>query len=336
MAGRKRKPSMYDVAALAGVSHQTVSRVLNDHPSIRESTRAKVMQAIAETNYTPNPIARALATSRTHRLGVLMDASGQYGPSSTLHGFEEAARESGYEVAAVSVPELPVSDAAAGIDYLQQQGVEGVFVIAPRLSSMASVRAAGRDLPVVIAASDAAPDRLTASVDQRAGAGLAVEHLVELGHRDIRHLAGPLDWLDARARMSQWRAVLEERGLPVHEPVVGDWTADFGYRYGSESAEVTEATAIFVSNDQMALGLLHGLHGRGIRVPEDLSLVGFDDIPESRHFLPPLTTIRQDFRALGRASVRLLLAGLRGQEVREDEMIAPELIVRESSAPPRC
>ena len=334
MAGRQRKPSMYDVAALAGVSHQTVSRVLNNHPSIRESTRAKVLRAIEEVNYTPNPIARALATSRTRRLGVLVDAPDHYGPNSALRGFEEAARAGGYGIDAATVSD--VLDAAAGIEHLLAQGVEGVCVIAPRLSSMASVRAAGGDLPVVVVASEVEPDRRTVAVDQRGGARLAVEHLVALGHREILHLSGPADWLDARAGGGVGRAGLVEQGLAVREPVVGDWTADFGYWFGSESDEVLAATAIFAGNDQMALGLLHGLHARGMVVPRDLSVVGFDDIPESRHFLPPLTTVRQDFHALGRLSVTLLLDRLHEPPDAHRELIAPELVIRESTTTPVC
>lgn len=334
MVGQQRKPSMYDVAALAGVSHQTVSRVLNNRPNIRPETRDKVLRAIEQVNYTPNVIARALATNRTRRLGALVDAPTHYGPNSALHGFEEAARSRGYAIDAATVSEE--WDAAAGIQQLLAQGVEGVCVIAPRMSSMAQVRAVGEELPLVVVASETSSERRTAAVDQRAGARWAVEHLVGLGHRRIVHLAGPPDWLDAQARASGWREVLAEHGLSADQPVEGDWTADFGYWYGSESDAVVGATAVFVGNDQMALGLLHGLHARGIRVPGDLSLVGFDDIPESRHFLPPLTTVRQDFWALGRLSLTLLLEGRREPTAARRELIAPELVVRESTAPPAC
>jgi len=335
MTGRKpkRKPSMYDVAALAGVSHQTVSRVLNNHPSIRDSTRERVLQAIEQINYTPNSIARALATNRTHRMGVLVDTPVHYGPNSTLRGFEEAARAAGYAVDAITVSG-PAGDAAAAVEHLLLNGVEALCVVAPRLSSMERVGAATRDLPVVVVAAEPAPGRMTAAVDQRAGTRMAVEHLISLGHREIRHLAGPRDWLDARAREAEWRTVLTRAGLPVREPVVGDWTADFGYQYASGSAEVEGATAIFAANDQMALGILHGLHARGLAVPGDLSVVGFDDIPESRHFLPPLTTVRQDFHALGTLSVALLTAALGGDQSPHVDLIAPELVVRESSAAP--
>ncbi|MCA0252861.1 MAG: LacI family DNA-binding transcriptional regulator [Actinobacteria bacterium] len=330
MAGRQRKPSMYDVAALAGVSHQTVSRVLNNHPSIRETTRAKVIRAIEQVNYTPNAMARALATNRTHRIGVLIDGAGHYGPNTALRGFEEAARAEGYSVDAVSVGET--DDPAAGVEQLLLQGAEALCVIAPRIPSLESVRAVMRDLPVLVVTAGSAPDRLTVAVDQRAGARLAVEHLLALGHRDILHLAGPEDWLDALARLEAWEQRLAEAGLATRAPVIGDWTADFGYDYGYRSPEIDHATAIFVANDQMALGVIHGLHDRGLRVPQDISIVGFDDNPESRHFLPPLTTVRQDFHALGTLSVTQLIAAIRGVPVPQADLIAPELVVRQSTA----
>lgn len=332
MAGRQRKPSMYDVAALAGVSHQTVSRVLNNHPSIREATRAKVLQAIEQVNYTPNAMARALATNRTHRIGVLIDGAAHYGPNTALRGFEEAARAEGYSVDAISVAET--GDPAASVGQLLLQGAEALCVIAPRIPSLESVQAVMRDLPVLVVTAGSVPDRLTAAVDQRAGARLVVDHLLELGHREILHLAGPRDWLDALARLEAWRQRLTEAGLAFREPVVGDWTADFGYEYGLRSSEIDHATAVFAANDQMALGVLHGLHDRGIRVPEDISVVGFDDIPESRHFLPPLTTVRQDFHALGALSVTQLIAALRGVAGHQADLMAPELVVRESTAAP--
>ncbi|MEA5116941.1 MAG: LacI family DNA-binding transcriptional regulator [Propionicimonas sp.] len=330
----RRKPSMYDVARLAGVSHQTVSRVLNNHPSIRESTRQRVLQAIDEVRYTPNPMARALATNHTHRLGVLVDGGAQYGPNTALRGFEEAAREVGYSVEAISVPGIP-GGPAAGVENLMMQGVEALCVIAPRIPSLESVGEVMADLPVLVVTAGSAPDRLTAAVDQAAGARLAVDHLLELGHREILHLAGPTDWLDAVARSRAWRERLTEAGLAVHEPVVGDWSADFGYHYATTAAEIERATAVFAANDQMALGLLHGLHTRGLRVPEDISVIGFDDLPESRHFLPPLTTVRQDFHALGALSVTLLIAALQGQTPPAGDLIPPVLVVRESTAPPR-
>lgn len=333
-ARRPRKPSMYDVAAIAGVSHQTVSRVVNNHPDIRPSTRQRVLEAMKEVRYTPNSIARALATNQTKRIGVLVDSPVEFGPNSTLRGVELAARAVGYSVDAVSVSGAPDFGPAAGVKHLLIQGAEALCVIAPRISSLVSVGSAADDLPVVVVAAEPVPGRLTAAVDQRAGTRLAVEHLIQLGHREIRHVAGPRDWLEAGAREAEWREVLREVGLPVREPAVGDWSADYGYYYGSQSEGIADATAIFAANDQMALGLLHGLHSRGLRVPEDISVVGFDDIPESCHFLPPLTTVRQDFHALGTLSMKLLLSALHG-EAPVAEMISPGFVLRESTAPPR-
>jgi len=171
-------------------------------------------------------------------------------------------------------------------------------------------------------------------VDQRFGATLAVQHLIDLGHRSIAHLAGPLDWYDAREREQGWLDALGAAGLPAVPAINGDWTSDYGYEFG-RTFDFGEITAVFASNDQMALGLVHGLAERGIRVPEDISVVGFDDLPDSRHFLPPLTTIRQDFAALGSLALQLVIDAIEGEDGSQHDMIVPTLIVRSSTAAPR-
>jgi DNA-binding LacI/PurR family transcriptional regulator len=158
--------------------------------------------------------------------------------------------------------------------------------------------------------------------------------LIELGHRTIAHVSGPLDWLDARGRHRAWQAELRAAGLVEPEVVVGDWTADFAYEVARQPGRLPDCTAIFAANDQMALGLIHGLAERGISVPGDISIVGFDDLPEAKHFLPPLTTVRQDFRALGERSVEVLLAALEGRQLDRRSIIAPRLIIRGSTAAP--
>jgi DNA-binding LacI/PurR family transcriptional regulator len=337
--GGRRKPSIYDVAELAGVSHQTVSRVLNDHPNIRPATRQRVLDAIQAVNYTRNPIARALATNRSMQLGVLVDSPIHHGPNSTLHAIEGAARAAGYSVSATTVAEGPGLGLGQSLDHLLSKGVEGLCVIAPRLSSMKLLPELTTGLPTVVikAETDAGEEHLiTAALDQRAGATAALDHLYGLGHRRIAHVAGPLDWLDARVRERTWREYLAAAGLPPTAPIVGDWTSDTGYRIGLSSEVLLESTAVFAGNDQMALGLVHGLHERGIRVPEDLSVVGFDDLPDAGHFLPPLTTVRQDFEALGRLALAMLLAALEGGEPPLEHTVAPTLVVRSSTAPPRA
>lgn len=334
-AGGPRKPSIYDVADRAGVSHMTVSRVLNGHPNIRASTRDKVMKAIDEMSYTRSSIARALATNRTMRIGAIVDNPGFFGPNSVLRAIEVAARESGYAVSSFSAGDSADRRVDAGVIELVAQGVDALCVIAPRASSLDLLRQHAVGLPTLVVKEEPDEQMHTASVDQRAGATAAVQHLIDLGHRRILHVAGPPDWFDAKARTEAWRATLEGAGLLVVPPLIGDWSSDSGYAFG-RSLELEDATAVFVANDQMALGLMHGFAERGIRVPDDVSVVGFDDVPDARHYLPPLTTVRQDFTLLGKVVIGELLAAIEGAETEARELIQPVLQLRASTAPPRA
>lgn len=322
---------MREVAALAGVSHQTVSRVINGHPSIRETTRDRVLQVIEEVQYRPNSAARALATRRSNRIGVVVDSAIKFGPNATLRAVEDSAREAGYSVSSVTVAEDRALSAKSAVDHLLSQGIDALCIIAPRSSSVDLMRARAEGLPTLAVTSAREMSILTASVDQRRGAELAVEHLLGLGHRDIIHIAGPMDWLDARGRERGWRAALESADLEPKPPIVGDWTADFGFAVARDVLVPSEFTAIFCANDQMALGVLHGLSVRGVRVPEDVSIVGFDDLPEARHFRPALTTVRQDFETLGHRTVEALIAAIEGGKPPTRTVIEPELIVRDST-----
>ncbi|KQZ85102.1 transcriptional regulator [Microbacterium sp. Root166] len=329
-----QRPSIYDVAKQAGVSHMTVSRVLNGHPNIRESTRERVLQAIDEMNYTRSSIARALATRRAMRIGVLVDSPVQWGPNSTLRAIESAARDAGYAISAFSISDDEESQIDTGVVELVTQGVDALCVIAPRASSLDMLRQQSTGLPTLVIKAEPDAEMHTAAVDQRAGAMAAVMHLIELGHRSIVHLSGPLDWYDARAREQGWRDALADAGLTIAPPVVGDWTSDYGYSFG-KTYDFADATAVFAANDQMALGLVHGLSERGLTVPGDISVVGFDDLPDARHFLPPLTTVRQDFTALGALALQIIIAAIEGEDIAEHDIIEPRLIVRGSSAAPR-
>ena len=170
-----------------------------------------------------------------------------------------------------------------------------------------------------------------ASVDQAAGAAAATRHLLELGHETVWHLAGPVDWKEADARIEGWRSVLEEAGAPIPELLRGDWTARSGYELGKTLLEVEGVTAVLAANDQMALGLLRRLHEAGLEVPRDLSVVGFDDIPEAAYFMPPLTTVRQDFDELGRRCLQMLVASIEGEAAPPRVVLHPELLVRDST-----
>lgn len=326
-----QKPSIYDVARAAGVSHMTVSRVLNGHPNIRESTRSRVLTAIDEMQYTRSSIARALATNRTMRIGVLVDSPVQWGPNSTLRAIESAARARHYSVSSFATSDEDAETIAAGIADLVAQGIDALCVIAPRSSALELFREHGSNMPTLVIKAEPDPHLHTVGVDQYAGARMAVRHLIDLGHREIAHASGPLDWYDARARSHGWRDELRAAGLREGRLVQGDWTSDTGYEIGL-SGQLDGSTAVFAGNDQTALGLVHAFTDRGIRVPDDVSIIGFDDLPETRHFLPPLTTVRQDFTALGALALRLLMAAIDGEDTPQHELIAPHLIIRDSTS----
>lgn len=333
-AGGPGKANIYDVARRAGVSHMTVSRVLNGHPSIRESTRAKVLLAIEEMNYTRSSIARALATRKAMRIGALVDGRLQFGPNSTLRALEGAARAHGYAVSAFSIGDDEGQRIDEGIVELVTQGVDALCVIAPRISSLDVLRRHATGLPTLAVKEERDEQLHTVAVNQRAGATAATRHLIELGHREIVHLAGPLDWYDARARAEAWRDTMKAGGLAVPTPSVGDWSADSGYEFGKKFVP-GDVTAVFASNDQMALGMIHAFWERGIRVPDDISVVGFDDLPDARHFLPPLTTVRQEFAALGELIIDELVQTLQGNQSQGRRLVEPQLVCRSSTSSPR-
>ena len=331
---RGRAPSIRDVARLAGVSHQTVSRVINDSPSLRAETRQRVLDVMEQVQYRPNRAARALVTSRSRTIGVLTAQSSQYGPASSIAAIESAAREAGY---LVTTTNLPSSDEAAiqvALGHLVDQAVEGLVVVAPQVRVREVIASMSLDVPYVTMQSDGLGDAHDLSVDQIAGARLATRHLLDLGHRDIYHLAGPQDWVEAEARMRGFLDAMSAADAPTTAPILGDWTAEFGFYAGREMLRLRDFTAIFSSNDQMALGLIHAVRDAGLDVPGDVSIVGFDDIPEAAHFWPPLTTVRQDFAEVGRRCVALLLDGMGDTGDRYRGTIMPELVVRASTGPP--
>ena len=331
---RPRAVVMADVAKLAGVSLQTVSRVINDSPHVRAATRERVQDAMRKLEYRPNPVARALVTGRSRTLGVVSFDTTLYGPASTLFGIERAAHDAGYFVSIVSLRSLtPLVGRRAPSSACATQGVDGILVIAPQESATQALLHLPEDVPVV--AAEAGPGRLGAAASRStrsSGARLATAHLLDLGHRTVWHISGPPDWLEAQDRVDGWRATLEAAGAPAPPVLVGDWSARAGYELGGELAADPDVTAVFVANDQMALGLLRSLHEAGRRIPGDISVVGFDDIPEAAYFTPPLTTVRQNFNEMGRRSLLLLLEQIEsGVRTPARETVAPELIVRAST-----
>ena len=327
-----RAPNIRDVARLAGVSYQTVSRVLNNAESIKPSTKQRVLDVIEQIGYRPNQAARALVTSKSRTIGVLTSQTAHYGPTTSLHAIEDAAREAGYLITTTSLSTSDPGSITEGLEHLTAQAIEGLVVIAPQVRVFDAFRQLALTIPLVTLDSTGQDAPRSLSVDQIAGARLATNHLIGLGHQDIVHVAGPRDWIEAEARMRGFLDAISAADLPTHRPILGDWTADFGYHVGTELVDFRDFTAVFAANDQMALGLLHAFRNAGLDVPGDISVVGFDDIPEARHFFPPLTTVRQDFVELGRRSIALLVGEIEGETDLDHAQILPELIVRESTA----
>ncbi|WP_422742425.1 LacI family DNA-binding transcriptional regulator [Micromonospora sp. WMMD754] len=325
---------MRDVARLAGVSHQTVSRVLNGLPNVSDSVRERVERAVAQLGYRPNVSARALITKRTMTLGVVSVSTQQYGPAGTLTGISEAARRAGYFVSVTVLDAVDRQSMRSAIDHLLAAAVDGVIVIAPVGSVVEAVAGVARTVPLVmVEARDG--EQSVAGIDQVGGARTATRHLLDLGHRTVAHVRGPINWFEADARVSGWLTELMAAHAPVPEVLVGDWSPRSGYEAGRRILERSDVTAVFAANDQMALGLLRALEEAGRSVPGDISVVGFDDLPESEFFHPPLTTVRQDFAAVGRRCIAEIVARIDGTSPPSAGLIVPELVVRASTAAPR-
>jgi DNA-binding LacI/PurR family transcriptional regulator len=331
--GPPARPVMADVARLAGVSHQTVSRVLNGHPNVSPETRAGVLAAIRDLGYRPNAAARTLVTGRTNVLGVISFDTTLYGPASMLYGIERAAHP-GYSVAIASLPAFDRRSLPEAVERFLGQGVEGIVVIAPETAAVEALAGLAADIPLVAVGCGTRSTLPSVAIDNRVGAAKATQYLLGLGHETVHQVAGPDDWLDAQERVEGWRETLHAAGAA--EPVMfrGDWSARSGYEIGHRLADMPEVTAVLCANDPIALGLLRALAERGRRVPEEVSVVGFDDVPEAAFFLPPLTTVRQDFGELGRRALHLLMDRIAAAgPVQPVLPITPDLVVRASAGP---
>jgi DNA-binding LacI/PurR family transcriptional regulator len=332
---RRRQAAMADVARLAGVSHQTVSRVINGSERVAPETRQRVREAMRMLDYRPNSVARALVTGRSRTVGVIGFNTTLFGPASTLFGIERSAHAADYLTSVVSMPEVNRESILLAVERLRRHNVEGVLMLASESDAVAALAPVARELPLVAFEAEAAHGIPTVAIDQYGGAVAATQHLLSLGHRRIAHIAGPAGSLEAKLRLAGCRDTLAEAGLRLPAAEFGDWSAGSGYDIAVRVAADPEITAIFVANDQMALGALRALDEAGRRVPADVSIVGFDAIPESEFFTPPLTTIRQDFVEIGRRGFDLLRRRIEdGESPATHQVIGFELLVRSSTAPP--
>jgi DNA-binding LacI/PurR family transcriptional regulator len=324
---------MADVAARAGVSHQTVSRVLNNQAAVSAATRAKVRAAIEDLGYRRNLAARTLATGNSGIIGVLVSSTNLSGPSGSLLAIEQNARSKGFWVSMASLQGRGSQEVADVISHFIDQGVDGLIAVAQTESALeATLRGAG-DLPTVLVTSGAVDEgHSTLDIDQAGGARMAMTLLKGLGHTQIAHLAGPSYDLHAAARLGAWRESLLEGDPGVC--FEGDWSSNSGYlAMMTLLAQGNPPSAVFVANDQMAFGALRALHEAGLRIPQDISVIGFDDIDGSDCSFPPLTTIRQNHDALGEVAIELLVEAINGLPARSVKIPA-ELITRSSTGSP--
>jgi len=334
MQNSHKKITLNDVADHSGVSYQTVSRVINNHPNVADSTRARVLESIQTLNYRPNQAARSLVTNRSNLIAVISFGTTFYGPSQMVSNITQQAKESNYHVTLSTVERLELDDIKAAINDVSGQLIDGIIMIMPVISKdLAQISQIVGDIPFVQIDTAPHPGIASVVIEQAYGSRLATEHLINLGHQHIAEISGPLNWHGAVMRHESWIETMQEHGLPHTMTVAGDWSAKSGYE-GVKTLLARKAsfTGMVVANDQMALGAITALHDADLHVPDDVSIVGFDDIPEASFFLPALTTVRQDFTSLGEQSVDYLVSLMKNPKTPvHQRVLHPELVIRKST-----
>jgi DNA-binding LacI/PurR family transcriptional regulator len=338
---------MKQVARATGVSTQTVSRVINDRPDVAPETRERVLEAIDELGYQPSALARSLIQQRSFTLGVVTAGLKYIGPSRTLSGITSAAEAAGYSLLLKELPRFDADNVRPIFQALLSRHVDGIIWAVPEVGENRNwVNNPSFELrvPIVYLAVEPKENITTVSIDNYLGGRMAMTHLLEQGYRRIAHISGPMDWWEARQRMAAWKDTLSELDIEMRDEILdlywteGNWSSASGYHAVEKLFEqYPDMDSIFVGNDQMALAVLRFANQRGLRIPEDLGIVGFDNIPESAYFYPPLTTIQQDQYAVGKVAVEQMIqvinSARQGREPIDPKAIklAPTLVERQSS-----
>ncbi|MBV8378590.1 MAG: substrate-binding domain-containing protein [Verrucomicrobia bacterium] len=331
---KKKNVTIHDVAALTGVSYQTVSRVINGMPDVSATTRARIQQVLAEVGFRPNLTARQLASKRSTTVGLVTFATSFYGPSQIMVHSEQASKELSLTFMFSGIVEPRTRDIRRAVDELCAHQVCGILIHLPWEVDLRDLQDVCRNVPMVAVDSDFGFKCPSVFIDQELGSRKATRRLLQLGHKKIAHLRGPVFWRAGRLRDVGWQKELKAARLPLGPVADGDWTAESGFKAAQEliSNHWGKFTAVVVANDQMALGAIRAFEESSIHIPEQISLVGFDDIPEAGLFRPPLSTIKQDFASLGRLSIQCLTAQVEpGRANVSNHMIQPSFVERESA-----
>jgi LacI family transcriptional regulator, repressor for deo operon, udp, cdd, tsx, nupC, and nupG len=335
--GRSKAPTIYDVAGLAGVSHQTVSRYLKDKAKLKPATVERVEKALLELNYSPNLAARSLRSRELYRIVVVVPEASLYFPLRMLSGAAETAHAAGFRIDVVAMEGTAEARAQRLQGLLAGEDIAGILSFVPRPAKLGSIPDQNPGVPMVVAGEYDNRMRARGSLaDGSAVAGI-VEHLASLGHRNFFHVAGPAAWPSARNRLAIYEETVARLGLVSLGVAAGDWSSPSGYAAGQEIAALKDVTAVVSANDTMAMGVIRALHEHGISVPGQVSVFGWDDMAESSYFIPSLSTVHMDLEALGARSMSELIARIRGVSTTTETLALDpmELVFRESTGPAR-